>query len=327
MLPGVVQAETEFIAAGRAPVGSPWDDHWTHVKQIMEESGEFRTKYFIRGELGNDDEVLAMLRRNRIQFFGTALANWTLIVPELNLLLAPGLFESNEEADYVIDNFLSEPIGKLFAAKGLTFIGWIEAGWVQIFSQRRISRPEDIQNLRIRTLPTIAHRAFVEAVGAESVSLGMSDTIPALQTGLIDGGLVNTVFHAYVTWRDASHLTLSFHSYDPAAVVVNKAWFDSLSTEQQKTVRDAVGKPTLTRKTVRDLEEKLIQDMESWGVNITRFSEGEKLVWEQYYQAAQDRIVAGSGEHSQDIFDAIIAGKKAFRALKDDGAAQREDQP
>jgi len=308
-------AET-FIAAGRAPPDSPWEEHWFRFMQVIDEAPGLDAEYHIRGELGNDEAVLGALRRNRVQVFGTTCATLAELIPELSVPLAPGIFESNDEADFIFDNYLTEPVKALLEERGLVFLQWVESGWVQIFSNTPILTPSDIRNQRIRGLPNISHLAFLDSVGAEAVLLGMTDTVPAIQTGLIDGGMTNTIFHGFVTAKHAPHFTLTFHQYDPAIEIANKRWFDGLSSEHQKAVKDAVSTPDWIRGAVRSLEARMIDQMRGDGITVHELNEQQKQSWAHYYEQAQRRVVDEAGGRAAEIYQLIMQGKAEYAATR-----------
>ncbi len=51
------------------------------------------------------------------------------LVPELAVLRLPGLFDSHEEADYVLDQVVFETYRKLFLARSLSLLEWFDDDW------------------------------------------------------------------------------------------------------------------------------------------------------------------------------------------------------
>jgi TRAP-type C4-dicarboxylate transport system substrate-binding protein len=301
--------------AALAPPDSPWEKSWTTFQAALNEiAPEIRFEYFIRGELGNEDEMLAQTRRNRIQIMGPSLQGLAVIVPELTIPLAPYLFESTDEVDFVYDNYLVEPVSQLLNEKGLIFVTWSDVGWTDIYANKPIRLPADIQDLKLRGAPNVAAQIFLRDIGANSVPVGSVDIVQALQTGLVKGGASNLIFHYYATREYATHVTLTHHAYDTGGVVANKKWWDTASPQEQQAIIDAFGPPSNRRMPVRALLTDVIQWLRAEGVDIYELTPGERAEWVTATDGQIQTIIDRVGGRSQLIYDAIVEGKAAFEA-------------
>ena len=63
---------------------------------------EMETKMLIHGQLGSEENLVSGLRRNRVQFANLSAIIVSTLVSEAALLYAPYLFDSAEEADFVL---------------------------------------------------------------------------------------------------------------------------------------------------------------------------------------------------------------------------------
>jgi len=220
-------------AVAFAQPNSVWDQEWQRVKAGLAAQNAVRLEYFTRGERGSEEQMLHDIRRGRAHLGGMSLQGLASVVPELNLAMAPYIFDSADEVDFVYDNHLFDVFDPLFAAKNLALLQWVEVGWSGIYSDRPIGVPADAAGLRLRGSPNPAAQSFLAALGADSIPLGSADVVPSLQTGLIAGGVASVLFHFFVTRRYAGHLTLSRHSYDTGAIVVNRRWFEAATAAQR----------------------------------------------------------------------------------------------
>lgn len=313
-------ARSAGILFGRAvsftPPRSPWEEQWTWFKANVAKDPSIQIDYFNRGETGGEEQQLFDLRRGRATIAGPSLQGLASVVPELTIAMAPFLFESEEEVDFVYDHYLLEVCRPLFAAKGLYLMQWVEVGWTNLFSNGPILHPRDAAGLKLRGSPNRAAQEFLRAIGADSVPLASVDIVPSLQTGLISGGLGATVFHYFSTRRYATDFTLTKHSYDTGAIVMNSAWREEASPSQRATL-DAAWMPSpQARASVRGLTAFALEEMRKEGIRIHDLDPALRAEWVQATEAVVDRLIARIGGRSRLVYEAILAGKAAFAAQR-----------
>lgn len=309
---------TEEILFGRAvsftPPRSPWEEQWDWFKANVASDPSIEIDYFNRGETGGEEQQLFDLRRGRASIAGPSLQGLASVVPELTIAMTPFLFDSEEEVDFVYDHYLLDVCRPLFAAKGLHLMQWVEVGWTNLFSNGPIVRPQDAAGRKLRGSPNRAAQEFLRAIGADSVALASVDIVPSLQTGLISGGLGATVFHYFATRRYASDFTLTRHSYDTGAIVMNSAWRRKATPTQRQTL-DAAWMPSpQARASVRRLTAFALGEMRKEGVRIHELDAALRREWAAATASVADRLVDSIGGQSQEVYEAILAGKAAFAA-------------
>ena len=146
-----------------APSGTPWADTLEQIKKRVdaESKGDIKINVYLGGQLGGELEILNDIRRGRIQGGGLTSAALASVITEMNVLEMPFLFESYEEADFVLDNFLLEPFRKLFLDKGLVFVSWAENGWRNIgLKGKLVKSAKDLSGVKIRSQESQTHLAF-----------------------------------------------------------------------------------------------------------------------------------------------------------------------
>ncbi len=315
LLPGAAVTEVLYgRAVAFAQPNSVWDQEWQRVRSDLAQQEAVRLDYFTRGERGSEEQMLHDLRRGRAHLGGMSLQGLAATVPELNIAMAPYVFQSAEEVDFVYDNYLFDVFDALFADRNLVLLQWVEVGWNGIYSQVPIRLPEDTRGLRLRGSPNPATQLFLKAIGTDSIPLGSADLVPALQTGLIEGGVSSVIFHYFLTRGYASHLTLSRHSYDTGAVVANKAWFDGATAEQRAILRGAWGDVATARAAVRALADVAIAGMRDEGVEIQVLSKLELERWRTASRTIVPMLIEQIGGRSEAVHQAIVQGKGHFAA-------------
>lgn len=307
--------------ASVAPSGTPWMDTMVTIKKKVESdsAGQIKVKLYPGGQLGGENEIIAGVRKGRIQVAGITAGAMANIVPELNVLELPYLFDNLQEADYILDNHLYEPVKELLAKKGFILVSWAENGYRNIGSKNKLVKlPEDLKGIKIRSQESKVHLEFWKKVGASAVPIAVPEVLPALQTGVVDSFDNTPLFTLAAEWQTTiKYFTYTQHIYQPGMVVVSKTFFDSLSPEMQKVMMgDGNGIAKDSRAGVRALDSKLLSTLKKTGVETYTPSSSELQQWKGA-AAGLDKVLVGKlGGESRKIYDLILKGKQAYKSGK-----------
>lgn len=311
-------ASADDVARGKvtalAQINSPWDQQWDYFKAKIEEAPSVEMEYYIRGEVGTEEQMLTALRRNRIQIGGITMWGLAGIIPESAVPMIPFLFDSTEEVDFVFDNYLQSLFTEFLADRGLIFLEWSEVGWSNLYASKPVLTPADADGMKIRGSPNFAAQAFLQSVGADSIPLGTADIAPALQTGLVDGGLASMVFFYYALSDFATDLTETHQSYDQGIQMANKRWWDSLTDEQQAAIRGSFYPIGPARADIRNLITTLRSDLVSRGMNVHTLTPEQRALWADATAPSHREILDEIGGDAEKVYAAILDGKRAFAA-------------
>jgi TRAP-type C4-dicarboxylate transport system substrate-binding protein len=297
--------------------GTPWHDMWLRFGGRFNERNRscFDLDLFINAEIGSEETALANLRRNRLQIGGLSLQGMATVVPELSVLLTPFLFDNEEQIDFITDEYITDIFSELIEAKGLKLLQWSEVGWTQLYAKREIDFPEQAAGLKLRASNAIGSILFAEAVQADSIPVTFAETLPALETGLIDGGQSGIGIYAFAGLsREATVLNITKHAFDTGLTVANLDWWDSLSDAQQALVMSSLDETQQGRENIRRDMHRIELGLPDKGVTVNYLSPEERAVWQAYVGDLLGEIVAAIGGRAQEVIDAIEAGKIAFNA-------------
>lgn len=296
--------------------GTPWHDMWVRFGEAADELPEprIRVQLFVLSQFGPEENMIANLRRNRAQIAGLSLQGASQVVPELNLLLAPFLFESQEELDFILDNYLLEAYSELLEEQGLTIVQWADVGWTHLYARQPRLSPSDLRGLRLRTSRASGARVFGRVLEANQIVLPFTDVIPSLQTGLIDGGQSGVGMYALAgIASEAPHLMLTAHSYDAGLIVANARWWQGLDDAVRDQVRQTLDPVDQTRRDVRDLIARLEGGLRANpNVTVHDLNPQQQSEWRAASAGATELLVEQIGGRAAEIYERIQAGKAAF---------------
>ena len=264
----------------------------------------------INGESGSEENSLNGLRRGRSNISFVSVGALSSIIPELSILSLPFLFSSNEEADFILDNYLLDYFKKEMANKNLNLLRWVDSGWSIIYLNKYIKDPSGLRNLRIRTPSSISSRIYFKAFNADINQLPFSEVIPALQTGLIDGGTTSILmFYIAGIYEYAPYLIYTNHALNPGAVVTNYLWFNTISTNNKKIIDQSFPGSKQLRLKHRNFECKTENKIKQLGIN---FEEIDRRLWNQNIKSIHKKILDEVSGNAGKIYNIILEAKKDF---------------
>lgn len=302
-----------------APAGTPWEAHMKRVGQNVEKATAGKTKFksFLGGAKGDEKSLVRQCREARLEACGVSMAALATEVPDLDVLELPYLFESSEEADFVFDNHLRKPIAELAAKNGFVFYQYAENGW-QNFATKSgfIKTPADLKGKKFRSQETPVHIAMWKGFGAAPVEMSVSEVLPALQTGLVEGFAQTPLFTFATGWHQGiKFYTLSRHIYQPAIVVYSKKWFDGLAADLQKQLLVEIeATEKFARQGVRGIEPGLLQNFVNYGIQVHTPTADERAQFVKLAKKVQDDYAKRASKASKELLAKIREGKAAFAA-------------
>lgn len=304
-----------------APAGTPWSDSLEEIKSRVakESNNSMKIKIYLGGQLGGELEIMQKIRRGNIQGGGLTCAAMASIIPELDLLEVPFLFESSEEADFILDNYLLKPFKELFEKKGFVMVTWAENGWRSIgHKSKQIKTPADMKAVKIRSQESKVHLAFWNKLNASPVAIAIPEVLPALQTGVVEAFDNTPLFTLAAEWQTAiKFYTVTNHIYQPGAVIYSKKFWDTLSADEKKILMGpGNGQASMIRSSVRKLGDSLISVLQESGVKTYTLNSSEREAFVMVAKGIGEQAVKDIGGDSEKIYKLIQEGKKAFKAKK-----------
>lgn len=301
-----------------APAGTPWSDGLDQFKKMAEAAsgGRLKVKVFGGGVLGDENETVQSTARGAVQGVGASTGALASIVPELSVLELPYLFKNAAEADYILDTVALPVLEKAFRDRGLQLGFWSENGYRSFGTNFGfIKSPADLKGHKMRAQESPVHLAMYRAFGASPVPIAVTEVLTSLQTGVIDGYDNTPLYASAAQWMTATkYYTLTRHIYQPAAIVVNKAWFDALPADLQKIILGARADLAVKmRKEIRALDPILVGNLSSMKVQVYQPTAAELATFDAPAKAARDTYLSKASAGEQALYKQIVGGLAAYR--------------
>ena len=165
-------------------------------------------------------------------------------VPDFNILAGPMLVTSFEEYQYLLE---SDEVKEMFAAaeeKGIKILnlGYI-FGFRSMMTNTLIESPEDLKGMKIRTPGSQLYVDTLNHMGATATPMGFSETISAVQQGVVDG-LEGTI-DAYATNGSAEvakNMALTRHLLGVCGAYINIDVWNSIPENYRVIIEEEFNK-------------------------------------------------------------------------------------
>lgn len=218
LIPGAaprdVEAQTTTITlriATLAPRGSPWDRVFRAWNNSLREatSNALELQLFPGGSQGDERDYIRKMRIDQLDGAAVTSTGLGLVVRSALVFQAPGVFESYAELD-AARTALDTDFRTLFRAEGFELVGWGDVGRGRIFATGPVARPSDLRTRRPwQYTDDTMFGEFLRIVGANGVSLGVPEVLPALSTGQIDTVIASATACSALQWHTAlTHVTM-----------------------------------------------------------------------------------------------------------------------
>lgn len=301
-----------------APDDTPWSELLRRYEKAVEEKsgGRINVKIFLGGALGDENETVIKCKRGQVQAVAASTGAIASQVPELNVLELPYLFRSGEEADYIIDNVLTEPLEKALRQYGLQLVMWSENGFRQFGTNDGfVTSPAQLKGKKMRSQESLVHLESWKAFGASPVPIPTTEVLTALQTHTVDGFDQSALFTIAAGWhKTVKYFTVSNHVYQPALVAFNAEWFDKLPADLQKLLIEEGRKlQDKGRKAVRAIMPDLLAGLKASGLQVKELSQEERLAFEQAALPVRKTFRKQQGKKAAELLDKVEKALTEYR--------------
>ena len=196
-------------------------------------------------------------------------------VPELGFFNRAYLFRDYDQAYKALTGPVGKRYGDLVAAKmdvlilAPTYLGTRQ---VALRTARDVKAPADLAGLKLRMPGGPDWLLLAQSIGATPTPMGMPEVYVALQTGTIDGQEnPPTIFNAAKFHEVSKQLVLTSHLVQPIFYAIAKPYFDKLSPEQQRKLREAAVRGAKWNDENRLKDEKTVIDgLAAKGLTVSR---------------------------------------------------------
>jgi tripartite ATP-independent transporter DctP family solute receptor len=250
---------------------------WMGDMISRESGGELEIRVYHSGQLGRENDTVDLARFGALDITRINFASLNNTFPATQAMSLPYVFDSTEHMRRSVDGTAGRLILEAFERRGLVGLAIYDSGARCFYNHSRaVTRPGDLQGLKIRVPPSDMFVSLVRTLGANPTPLSYGEIFSALQTKLIDGAENNwTSFQTSRHFEVARFWAQSEHSYSPEAVLMSKRRYQKLSQQQQELVKAAAVQSVPYMRKLWDASEAASRAaVEKAGVTVTQVDRG-----------------------------------------------------
>ncbi len=298
-----------------APEGTSWMNIMKEFDAAVrkESGGKVGFRIYAGGVQGDEKVVLRKIRSGQLHargFTGVAMGD---IASKVRILDTPFLFRTYAEIDHIYEVF-DEEFRRAFEENGYVLLGWAEVGFVHVFTNTPIARPQDLKSLKMWTWEgdPIAETLFRE-LEISPIPLAMTDVMTSLQTGLIDAFYTSPYAALTLQWYTRAKYMIDVPLADAAgAVLVSKKYFDRIPPELQEVVmrNSKVYFKRLIQMTRKDNKEA-VDAMKQRGISLIKADESDTRYYVEVSQRARRKLAGRL--YTEEFLQRIEKALETFR--------------
>ncbi|TPW26703.1 TRAP transporter substrate-binding protein [Pararhizobium mangrovi] len=293
-----------YMAATHPYVGGTFEPFAKSVEQKTD--GKLKVTLYNGGELGSGPAEQYSRVVDDVAELAVSLPGYTSSKFPLTLVTElPGVIDEDTGTKTIwnhIDLFQSE-----FRRVKLVSL-WSSAENILYTRDEAVKSPDDIKGMKIR-VPSRNTGKLVEAWGGTPVSMPVSEIYNAMQTGVIDGAMIDgTATRAFKLGEVAKYLTVGMETtISPFYIIMNRDAFENLTDDEKSAIESAGRKASELGHEVQVTEAKkgieAFADMD--GKTLIRLSDDQAAAFDKISEKVTKQVVQQQGDQAEKIVDAL----------------------
>ena len=261
-------------------------------------------------QLGQESQILQLVRSGDIDFAIVSSANTSTISPQAGVMSLHYLFRSDaRDIKALGDQKVFEAIRDMIddTVQGIHAIGLGTQGFRHMYGRREVHKVEDLKGYKVRVQATATEDTMFAAYGAQTVHMPFGSVYTSLQTGVMDFGenAVN-VYLINKHYEVAPVLSMTEHEANNAILWISDKLWQSLNADQKQWVLAAARDVSQQEpKRAFELERAAAAKLEKMGVKIV--ADVDKTGFQKIADPYLDKLAKELGPHAEKIKTLIRA--------------------
>lgn len=251
----------EFVLtyAENQPEGYPTTLAAHRFAELVEDRTGGKVIILVRagGEFGSEQEVLEQLSIGGVDFARLSLSSVSDVLPVLNVLQLPFLYEDSEHMWRVLDGQIGRDFLEVFSEKDLVGLSWYDAGARCFYSTAPIHSASDLAGMTVRVQDSNMMKDMVELLGAIPVTFAYSDVYAAFETRQIEAAENNwPAYQVQEHYKYAKYFTVDQHTRVPEIQLASGRTWDQLPEEYRTVIMECAAESALYQRQLWTAQEE-----------------------------------------------------------------------
>ncbi|MDX5329346.1 MAG: TRAP transporter substrate-binding protein DctP [Marinobacter sp.] len=300
--------------------GDVQDVYAYKFKEYVEENSDHTVQVFRFGELGESDDIMEQTQAGILNFVNQSPGFTGSLIPEAQIFFIPYLMPTDMET--VITFFreskaINEMFPELYSEQGLELLKMYPEGEMVVTVDEPVTSPEEFSNKKIRVMTNPLLSETYSAFGATPTPLPWGEVYGALQTNMIQGQ-ENPIFwiESGGLYEVSPNLVFTGHGWFTTAMMANQNFYNGLSDEDKKLVRDAADyafEEIIVH--IDGLADEALEKIQAASdeVTVTRLNEEQIEAFRARAPQVEERFINMTGERGKQLLDQFKADLEAVQ--------------
>ena len=232
--------------------------------------GEVTIKVFPAEQLGKEGDLIQQVKSGALDISAPSMPSLSSLVPALEIASAPFLWTDWAQAEKVITGPAFQPqFDELRDKHNVLMLSKIWYwGWRNLTTgPHAVSKPEDLQGLKIRVPESPVWVEMIRAMGGAPTPIPFGEVYTALQQKTVDGqeNPIPTIYSRKF-YEVQAHLSMTRHMLQNNTMIINKRSYDKLKPELQKVLmEEAAAASAKNSKLQQERETSMLEEIRKSG--------------------------------------------------------------
>lgn len=277
-------------------------------------AGKIKVNLFPNAVLGSDPQNLSAIRGGTLDF--TIMATGLLAGLSKGFMIYdfPFLFNDAREAHALSEGPVATKLLADLADHGVTGLSIWDLGFRQITNSRRpITKPADLQGLKLRVIASPIYIETFKALGVNPLPMTFGEVYGALESRAIDGqdnpvAVIDSAKFAEVQ----KYLSLTRHLYTGMPLLMSKKTSDSLSAPERALIQEAATEARAEERRILQVHEAEALERLRKTMQVNELAAPELERMRQQVQPVVDRFTGEVGQGlAKQVFDELATMRRA----------------
>jgi len=259
--------------------------------------GKLKVREFAASQLGNEMQQQSAVRGGTQEMMSASTTSLASVVKEFGLLDFPFLVSTTDQADALVAGPFGQAMNETLPAKDLIGLGYWGLGFRNTTNSKHpIAKVEDFAGLKLRVIPNPVYLETFKAFKANPVPMNFGELYGALENKTVDGQEnPYTVILSNKFFEVQKYVSATNHTFTQNILLISKKFWDKLSPEEQKLIREAIAETAPYQKEQTRLQsEKALNELKAKGMAFNEIAPAE-------YARMQDATKAIAGKFSAEF--------------------------
>ncbi len=309
------QATTLRLAHTFNPGEASYEVLQQFSKTVSEKSGgELKVQIYPSEQLGSEVQLLQQAKNGSVDIVVPGYSGASTLVPALEISNAPFMFQSWDEAKYVIEGDAYQPMfDQLKANSNLVPISktWYW-GWRNLtLNGDAIHKAADMKGLKIRVPESPIWVEMIRAFDGSPSPIPFSEVYLALQQGTVDGqeNPIPTIYSRKF-YEVQDQLIMTQHMLQSQVVLMNSMRWDSLEDSEKSIITEAISEAAEKNYQLQTSRENSMLEELKKGGEINVVEDIDRQSFELAAEKGREKLV---GRWGKENYDRVVNSIQTYR--------------